>query len=212
MMKFFMIVIAILGNIDNQIPRIKSNIYSEFKKPSLDNYKEEEDEWQILAGELGEVIDTDSLSVNYGPSKLFDYNLNTTWAINKHLSPKINFKIIFPENTAYEDHSPWIFSGKIILFNGYCKSPMLWSENSRIKELNVYHNNRLLCHVILQDTWHLQYFLLNDFFYDKINNDNRKINLKSGDIISFQITDIYKGSKFEDICLSELYGEMNNGN
>ena len=62
------------------------------------------------------------------------------------------------------------------------------------------------------DTWHIQSFSLNDFFYDKINIDSTKIKIKDGDVISFQITDIYKGSKYEDICLSEFYGEINGGN
>lgn len=172
-----------------QPPTIKGEIYSEFYKSSLDDYKVEEADWLLLAGELENINPTDSLGTNYGPSKLSDYDLNT----------------------AYEDHSPWIFNGKMILFNGYCKSAKLWLENSRIKTLNVYHNSQLICHVILKDTWHLQYFSLCDFFHDRINNNN-KIRLKDGDIISLEVVESYKGSKYEDVCLSELYGEMNGGN
>ena len=85
MIKLFMLIGILFGSIEDQTPIIKSNIYSEFKRPNLEDYKDEDDGWKLLAGELG-------------------------------------------------------------------------------------------------------------------------------DVISFQITDIYKGSKYEDICLSELYGEINGGN
>lgn len=213
-MMLILMFLALLyfSNGNNQVLTLQSDIYSEFYKPSLDDYKEEESAWMLLAGEIGEFIQADSLGSKYGPSGLSDYNLNTTWAINGRLSPMISFRLIFPFNTSYEDGSPWVFSGKILLFNGYCKSVKLWNENSRIKKLNVYYNSGLLCHVTLQDTWHLQYFSLKDFFYDKRENNTGKIKLKSGDIISLEIVDTYKGSKFEDVCLSGLYGEINDGN
>lgn len=208
-----LLFLSLLGLQDGakQPPTIKGEIYSEFYKSSLDDYKVEEADWMLLAGELEKINQADSLGANYGPSKLSDYDLNTGWVVTSESSPLISFRLSFPENTAYEDHSPWIFNGKIILFNGYCKSAKLWLENSRIKTLNVYHNNQLICHVILKDTWHLQYFSLCDFFHDRINNNN-KIRLKDGDIISLEVVETYKGSKYEDVCLSELYGEMNGGN
>lgn len=83
---------------------------------------------------------------------------------------------------------------KVILFNGYVKSDKSWKDNARIKKLKLYVNGKPYAILELQDTKAEQTF-------DVGSLENRPGKL----VLRFEILDVYKGLKWEDTVLSELY-------
>lgn len=80
---------------------------------------------------------------------------------------------------------------KLSLINGYVKSESLFYKNSRVKELKVYVNNLFVQSVILKDTP-----LVQEFEIQAVFNTN--------DIITLEPTIYYKGTKYDDVCISEI--------
>lgn len=84
---------------------------------------------------------------------------------------------------------------QIILQNGYCKSPALWKANSRVKRLSVYFNGDLHVTLNLKDSNEKQVLEI-----PNIALQGNKIHT-----IKIKIEDIYKGTKYKDTAISELY-------
>ncbi|PHS08595.1 MAG: hypothetical protein COA88_06425 [Kordia sp.] len=80
---------------------------------------------------------------------------------------------------------------KLSLINGYVKSKELFYENGRVKGLNIYINNQYVQSVILNDTPLVQEFKVNAIF-------------KTNDSITLEPKTYYKGTKYDDICISEV--------
>lgn len=107
---------------------------------------------------------------------------------------------------------------EIIVSNGYVKTPKAYRENSRVKTLKLYHNDKLIANLHLKDELADQHFELGEVFGD--NNygslgdpqgkENGKWIDKNGKTIpqwtfKFEIGDVYKGTKYEDTVISEIY-------
>ena len=69
-----------------------------------------------------------------------------------------------------------------------------------MKQFKVYLKQQPLCFVNLTDTKKWQEFDLTEIFL--------KQNIKSGDKLIFEITDVFKGLKYEDTAISELVGNI----
>lgn len=80
---------------------------------------------------------------------------------------------------------------KLSIINGYVKSEALFYQNARVKEVKVYVNNQYKETVTLLDTPLVQEFKVNAIF-------------KTNDIITLEPKTYYKGSKYNDICISEI--------
>ena len=80
---------------------------------------------------------------------------------------------------------------RISIINGYVKSEKTWSENGRIKEVELWLNGEHRCNCVLQDVPDAQVIMSNFPFF---KNDHVEIKP-----ISF-----YPGSKYDDICISAL--------
>jgi len=81
------------------------------------------------------------------------------------------------------------------IYNGYQSSPKNWAENSRVKRFKVYKNNKPLCLLDLTDEMGEQHFELpghNSAATDKVH------------VFRFEIVDVYKGSKWQDVAISEI--------
>ncbi|MFN7491995.1 MAG: NADase-type glycan-binding domain-containing protein, partial [Cyclobacteriaceae bacterium] len=101
----------------------------------------------------------------------------------------------------FPPHTPRIT--KIIVVNGYAKSPKAWSENSRVKKLKLYINNKPIAILNLQDTRAEQIFT-----FDPIGNANREDKaLRSMPqwTMKFEIMGVYKGEKYDDTAITEIY-------
>jgi hypothetical protein len=85
---------------------------------------------------------------------------------------------------------------EIKIFNGYVKSEKAWIENSRVSKLKLSVNGKDLVLLNLEDIQAQQNF--------KIDPMGKRADGKDL-IIRFTIADIYKGSKFDDTAITEIY-------
>lgn len=79
------------------------------------------------------------------------------------------------------------------IFNGYMKSDKTWIENSRVKQLKLYINEKPYALLDLKDTIAMQSF-----------NIGLHKPTESGLSFKFEIMDIYKGDKYDDVAISEI--------
>lgn len=126
----------------------------------------------------------DSLYASYN---IHDFNLLTAWIPNTKeevIGAKINFH--------FEPHSPRVTTIKI--YNGYIKNYDLWKKNARVKKLKLYVNNNPIAILELEDTTAEQ-----TFKFEPLNPKSETEN-----IISLEIIEVYKGTKYKDVAISEI--------
>lgn len=143
----------------------------------------------------------------YNTSNISDMNINTAWVegeteygIGVKLTFEMNFTGSFPNDPNAKFGGVYQIYGEFMIANGYCKSDQSWKDNSRVKQLKVYLGLQPLCIVNLLDTKKWQEFDLSKILKNK--------NVKSGDKLIFEITDVFKGSKYKDTAISELVGKI----
>lgn len=135
--------------------------------------------------------------INYSASNAHDLNYKTAWVegvpgygIGEFLT--YHFP---PENPRIT---------KVIVVNGYVKSKKTWTENSRVKTLKMYLNDKPFAILNLEDTRQEQ-----EFKFEPIGNGDRsdwkKLKSLPAWTIKFEIMDIYKGDKFDDTAITEIY-------
>lgn len=102
----------------------------------------------------------------------------------------------------FEEKAPRIT--EIIVVNGYVKSQTAWQNNSRVKRLKVYLNNQPYAIFHLKDIRGEQTFEV-----EPIGNGNQgsESDLKKLPdwTLKFEILDVYKGLKYDDTVISEIY-------
>lgn len=84
----------------------------------------------------------------------------------------------------------------VIVANGYVKSEKAWRENSRVKELLMYINNEPFAMLQLRDERSEQHFS-----FEPIGRYSETEKW----VIKFEIKDVYKGDKYDDTVISEIY-------
>lgn len=84
---------------------------------------------------------------------------------------------------------------QLSLINGYTKSKKLFYENARVKEMEVYVNDTYKETIVLLDTPLVQQFEVNATF-------------KTNDIITLEPITYYEGTKYSDICISEVQSNL----
>jgi hypothetical protein len=93
------------------------------------------------------------------------------------------------------------------------KSEALYKNNSRVKRLAVYENDKLIAILNLKDIRGKQ-----SFSFDPIGNTRtekyspetkswrNEIDTEAGDwTLKFEILEVYKGDKYDDTVISEIY-------
>ena len=186
-----------------------SDIYEE----SIEDYIQSEF-WGIWTMPIGSASSSSCLQpqgdLQYSVNNLCDYDLTTAWVEGSKdygIGETISFIFNFPDNTEFA--GAYQFYGQINLFNGYCKNLKTWEENSRIKSLKVYYNEKPVCIVELIDTWHFQYFNIGKFFKNRREQKylDAEFEITEGDKLSFEILEVYPGTKYKDVALSEFMAE-----
>lgn len=81
------------------------------------------------------------------------------------------------------------------ILNGYVKTAKAWKENSRVKKLKVYYNNTPIAILNLEDSRSLQSFDIGVV---------GRLEGKSW-TLKFEILEVYKGTKYRDTAISEIY-------
>lgn len=184
------------------LPPDQQKIYSEWDETT-------EDYWDILGGGCswycGAMCDTVSASSTlksqgdnvYDASNAHDLNYKTVWAegapgdgIGEYLLYKFA-----PENPRITE---------IIVVNGYVKSQTAWENNARAKKLKLYVNDRPYAILNLEDQRAAQHFDV-----DPIGNGDRnnftKLKTQTAWNLKFEILEVYKGLKYHDLVISEIY-------
>lgn len=92
----------------------------------------------------------------------------------------------------------------IIIANGFVKSQAAWTNNARVKKLKMYVNNKPYAILNLKDERALQTFKV-----EPLGNSNRedlsKLQGKPDWTLKFEIIEVYKGLKYDDTVIAELF-------
>lgn len=92
----------------------------------------------------------------------------------------------------------------IIIANGFVKSEAAWANNARVKRLKMYVNNKPYAILNLKDERALQTFKV-----EPLGNANREdfeaLKRKPDWTLKFEIMEVYKGLKYDDVVIAELF-------
>jgi len=122
-------------------------------------------------------------NANYKPSFLLDSNNKTAWITDVDDNHKAEIRFSFSSLQDYRDkHLQFV---GFAIKNGYRKSPQVWDNFARAKELSIKYNGRLITAAIL-----------NDKNSDKEEIKITPIPISSFDNISISINAAYPGEKY----------------
>lgn len=128
--------------------------------------------------------------INYKASNAHDLNYKNVWVegvpgygIGEYLTYK------------FKGGSPRVTT--IIVVNGYVKSAKAYKENSRVKKLKVYKDNKPIAILELQDIIGEQRFDIGVLGNNKEGTPDWTL--------KFEIMEVYKGDKYDDTAISEIY-------
>lgn len=143
---------------------------------------------EVEAVEATSVRDS-MLGSTYLPTQAADSRLSTAWVEGAE-GDGIGERLTF----TFSPHS-WPVS-EIKIVNGYAKNEKVWRANSRIRKLKVLHNGQWVYTLQLADIRDLQVFLLPDTLGTPSG--------KAPWTLSFEILEVYPGSKFSDTAITEI--------
>lgn len=129
----------------------------------------------------------DYKGIKYSANNIHDFDASTAWVEGKKgsgIGERITIQL--------SSHIP-VSVTQIMIFNGYMKSEKLWKANGRVKTLKLYVNNKPYALLKLKDVIGEQIFEV-----DTQNFSEKPIQL------TFEIVDVYKGSKYKDVAISEI--------
>lgn len=131
--------------------------------------------------------------ITYSADKAHDFDITTAWVEGKSDYGVGEFvEYGFDMTTVKEKHQLGIT--KIILANGYKKTKKTWEENSRVKKVKMYVDNKPFG--LLE--------LLDSFEFQTIEIEKIYLPVKKVMKIKFVILEVYPGTKYKDTAISEL--------
>ncbi len=92
----------------------------------------------------------------------------------------------------------------IIVVNGYVKSESAYRNNSRVKKLKVYLNDKPYAILNLEDKIASQGFKVEPIGYGNRENLDM-LDTKVDWTLKFEILEVYKGAKYADVAITEIY-------
>lgn len=125
----------------------------------------------------------------YAPASANDLSYQTAWVEGKEgdgIGEYLEYH--------FKNNSPRITS--VIVSNGYMKSDYAWENNNRVKALKFYVNGEAMGILKLSDTKSDQEFKLGTFGHNADGSDL---------VLRFEILEVYKGKKYSDTAISEIY-------
>ena len=93
---------------------------------------------------------------------------------------------------------------EIIVVNGYVKSQSAWKDNSRVKKLKMYVDNKPYAILNLKDIRAEQRFSVSPLGVSD-RSDWEALQEQPNWTIKFEILEVYKGAKYDDVVISEIY-------
>lgn len=135
--------------------------------------------------------------INYSPKNAHDFDKNTAWIEGKSdygIGEFIEYYFDFSERIGYEGG---LGINRILLANGYKKDKQTWKNNSRIKQLKVYLNDKPYAILNLLDSFEIQTIEIGEI----------KFPANKETVLKFEITQVYEGIKYKDTAISLLVFE-----
>lgn len=126
---------------------------------------------------------------NYSAKSGNDLNYKTAW-VEGEKDAGIGEYIEY----SFKNNSPRITS--IIISNGYMKSDLTWKNNNRVKSIKLHINGEEFGILNLSDTKTDQVFKLGTLGHNKDGSDL---------VLRFEIVEVYKGKKYNDTAITEIY-------
>lgn len=136
-------------------------------------------------------------SISYSPDNIHDLSYKTAW-IEGAKGYGVGEYIVYhmPPQT------PRIT--KITIVNGYVKTEKAWKENSRVKRLKMYVNDKPVAILNLDDSRRKQ-----SFSFEPIGISERRnweeLKSKPWWSMKFEILEVYPGDKYDDTALTEIF-------
>lgn len=92
----------------------------------------------------------------------------------------------------------------IIVINGYVKSERAYRDNSRVKKLKMYLNDTPYAILLLDDQRSRQRFKFAPIGHGN-REDGKALKLLPSWTLKFEILEVYKGLKYDDVAITEIY-------
>lgn len=135
----------------------------------------------------------------YEPENAHDLDYGTAW-VEGAAGNGVGEYLVYH----FDAHSPRITN--IYVVNGYVKTQAAWENNGRVKKLKMYLNDKPYAILCLEDSRSEQAFEFPPIGNNR--NDNGSIidedNAKEW-TLKFEILETYKGKKYSDVAISEIY-------
>lgn len=187
-------------NRQNELLQKKAPTASEQKELNilLEKYGEVvENAWDIIDGGCSwycgggnyKIKASSSLGDSYKAEFANDLSYKTAWVEGKKDEGISEYLEYY-----FKNDSPRIT--EIIISNGYMKSEETWKNNNRVKKLKLYVNGVPFGILNLKDSRTDQYFEVGTLGHNKNGTDL---------ILKFEILEVYKGSKYNDTAITEIY-------
>jgi hypothetical protein len=136
-------------------------------------------------------------SITYGASNAHDLNYKTAW-----VEGVTGYGVGEFLTYTFDGDSPRI--NEIIVVNGYVKSQAVWQDNSRVKRLKVFLDNKPIAILNLQNIRGEQRFKISP-----IGARGRESNVDLSKLpdwtLKFEIMEVYKGLRYSDVAITEIY-------
>ena len=187
-------------NRQNELLQKKTPTASEQKELNilLEKYGEVvENAWDIIDGGCSwycgggnyKIKASSSLGDSYKAEFANDLSYKTAWVEGKKDEGIGEYLEYY-----FKNDSPRIT--EIIISNGYMKSEETWKNNNRVKKIKLYVNGVPLGVLNLKDSRTDQHFSVGTLGHNKNGTDL---------ILKFEILEVYKGSKYNDTAITEIY-------
>ncbi len=133
---------------------------------------------------------------NYEPKNAHDLSYKTAWVEGVD-GYGIGEYLLY----TFDGASPRI--NEIIVVNGYVKSKTVWENNSRVKKLKLYIDDKPYAILNLQDIRGSQSFKIEPIGNDR--DEKGRIITELDWTLKFEILEVYQGLKYDDVVISEIY-------
>lgn len=130
----------------------------------------------------------------YYANKSHDVDLSTAW-VEGAAGNGIGERIVYTINPVLNNRIT-----HVDILNGFMKSDYFWEANSRIKKLRVWLDGDIYAVLMLEDSKEMQRFNINPI---ELNEEKK---------LEFEILEIYKGSKYDDVAITEIQFCSNSNN
>ena len=213
------IIIAKIDSVSlNQIKHYtnpKQSIFEYYNTETLDEVEIWSDkmfgrcctEADLLYSELLDFdISTNIKNDNYPDSNLSDKTYGTAYVFKENDNVEITLRLlrnsdnhVYYTNKSVDDvlktKDTILKPFRLSLVNGYVKSEDVFYKNGRVKEMKILLNNKYKNTIMLQDIPLIQEFNANFPFF-------------KNDIIKLVPISYYEGSKYNDVCISEIQSSL----